>query len=96
MGDIAHGALDTTADLAKAFAGIAHHQPDQRPQGNEDQGQLPVGVDHEAQQADDGQPFPQDDGHRVGGRIRHLLHIEGELGDQAPRGMVVEVAGRQG
>lgn len=57
MGDIAHGTLNTLTDSTKPFAGIIHDQTNDRTGRKKNQGQLPVGVKHEAEQTHYGQPF---------------------------------------
>ena len=79
MGDIAHGALNTLTDSTKPFAGIIHDQTNDRTGSKKNQGQLPVGVQHEAEQTQYGQPFAKGDSHRIGRSIRDLLDVKGEL-----------------
>ena len=77
MGNVAHGPLDTLADLAKTLAGIADNGGNKWPYCQENQREFPVGVEHVAQQTNDGQAFAKRDGHSVGRGLRHLLHVEG-------------------
>ena len=95
MGNIAHRPLDTFADSAEALTRVADHQGNQRPHGQEYKGQLPVGVNHKAQQAENGKPFPEGDGHGVGRGIRHLFNIVRDLRNQPAGSVLIEIARRQ-
>src|SRR5690554_5653428 len=96
MGDVAHRALNPLADAAESLAGVAYNQADQRPYREKHQGQLPVGVEHEAKQTNNGEAFTQGNGNGVGCRFGNLFHVEGQLGNQSARSVVVKIPGRQG
>ena len=91
-GDVTHRLLDVAAYLAKTSADDADEDPDQGPHHQEDHRQLPGVPEHQAQQADDGGPFPHqgDQGRARGGR--HLTGVIGHLGEQVAGVLAVEEA----
>ncbi|MNM44985.1 hypothetical protein D3C81_558940 [compost metagenome] len=92
VGDIAHGHLDLLALLAEFLAGAAHHQGDQRQDGDHHQGQFPVHPQQVAEQEDHRQPFADHHLDRIGGGTGDHGHVEGDARNQVPGVVVVEIA----
>ncbi|MCY1406031.1 hypothetical protein D9M71_212870 [compost metagenome] len=96
MGHVAHRHLDLLALFAEFLAGAAHHQGDQRQDGDHHQGQLPVHPQQVAEQEDHGEPFADHHLDGIGRRAGDHGHVEGDARDQMSRVVVVEIAVRQG
>ncbi|MCY1396923.1 hypothetical protein D9M71_119080 [compost metagenome] len=96
VGHVAHGHLDLLALLAEFLAGAAHHQGDQRQDGDHHQGQFPVHPQQVAEQEDHRQPFADHHLDRIGGGTGDHGHVEGDARDQVPGVVAVEVAVGQG
>ncbi|MNF48401.1 hypothetical protein D3C84_296380 [compost metagenome] len=92
MSHVAHGHLDFLALLAKFFAGITHHECNQRQDCQHHKGQLPVHPQQIGKQEDHGQAFADHhlDGIRSG--AGHHRHVERDARDQMSGVVRVEIA----
>ncbi|MNQ36603.1 hypothetical protein D3C85_501270 [compost metagenome] len=89
---VAHGHLDLLALLAEFLAGVAHHERNQRQDGQHHQGQLPVHPQQIGKQEDHGQAFADHHLDGIRGRTGHHRHVERDARDQVPGVVGVEVA----
>ncbi|MNM96260.1 hypothetical protein D3C81_1087290 [compost metagenome] len=78
MRHVPHGQLDFLALLAEFLAGRAHHEGDQRQDGDHDQRQAPVHVQQRGKQEDHRHAFTDYDLDRICCRPRDHGHVEGD------------------
>ena len=92
---IAHGILDSAADLAVSPAYQRDHDGDGRCQHQHDGGQLYVDGQHHDQQVDQQHDVTQRGDDRVCGGLGYLLAVIGQLRNQLPGAVTIKKSGGQ-
>ena len=95
VGDLAHRGLGTTAQHPQALGKQAHREDQHREQHEHQQRELPVEIQHVADQPDHDDRVTHQDHQHLGGRCRHLGHVVRDLRDDQATRMRIVVAGRQ-
>ena len=93
--DVAHRVLNALAVAAEAAVGDFHEPADHGCRRDAEQRQPPVHVEHVGQQTDDGQAVADQRNRRAGRRGRHQLDVVGELREQVPGLLPIQIRGGQ-
>jgi hypothetical protein len=92
---VAHGDLDLPALPAELAARAAHHETDDRQDGDHYQGEFPVHLQQIGKQEDDRESFPDHHLDCVGGGAGDHRHVVGDARDQVAGVLLVEITIRQ-